>query len=99
MSEELGKIEKPESGQYANKRKLYLVPLLYSWTEAPEEYLHLFKIYWTQVREQISNLESKIGDVNRIYHEAVGTAGEEGLKTLETVSPATYEIVKDKCPV
>lgn len=96
MAEELGKIEKPEAGQYANRRKLYLVPLMYSWSEAPEEYRELFRRYWEQAREHIANLESKIGQVNRIYHEAVGTAGEAGLKLLERINPATYQIAKDK---
>ena len=97
MTEELGKIEKPEAGQFANKRKLYLVPLLYSWQEAPAEYSVLFDIYWQQVREHLSNLESKIGGVNRIYHESISMAGEEGLKFLEKISVSSYQIVNEKC--
>ena len=96
MAEELGKIEKPESGQYANKRKLYLVPLMYSWSEAPEEYRKLFEKYWQEVREHLASLESKMGTVNRVYHEAIGAAGEEALNLLEKISPATHQIVKDK---
>lgn len=97
MTEELGKIEKPEAGQFANKRKLYLVPLLYSWQDAPAEYSVLFDIYWQQVREHLANLESKIGGVNRIYHESIGIAGEEGLKLLEKLSPASCQIASEKC--
>ena len=37
MAEELGKIERPEAATYSGKRKLYVVPLLYRWPEAPEE--------------------------------------------------------------
>jgi hypothetical protein len=97
MAEELGKIIKPEPGKYEDKRKLYLVPLLYSWQEAPAEYAIKFDIYWQQVGEHISNLESRIGAVNRIYHESISAAGDEGLKILEKVSPSSYKIIKEKC--
>ncbi len=97
MAEELGKINKPEAGQFANKRKLYLVPLMYSWSDAPPEYREIFERYWQQVREHIANLESKMGEVNRIYHESISLAGEEGLKVLEKVHPFSFEIIRDKC--
>ncbi|MBA7632485.1 hypothetical protein ES703_40031 [subsurface metagenome] len=97
MAEELGKIEKPEAGQFENKRKLYLVPLLYSWQDAPTEYVEKFELYWQQVREHIANLESTIGEVNRIYHESITLAGEEGLKVLEKISPSSCQIASEKC--
>ena len=97
MAEELGRIEKPEAGQFANKRKLYLVPLLYSWQDAPAEYIEKFELYWQQVREHLANLESKIGEVNRIYHESIAVAGEDGLALLEKSSNSTYQIVSEKC--
>lgn len=97
MAEELGKIEKPEAGQFREKRKLYLVPLLYSWEDAPVEYAVKFGLYWEQVREHVANLESKMGTVNRIYHESVTVAGEEGLKILEKLNPASSKIVLEKC--
>jgi len=97
MAKELGKVEKPEAEQFKEKRKLYLVPLLFSWEEAPEEYVEKLNIYWQQVKEHISNLEAKIGVVNRIYHESITLAGEEGLKVLEKLNAASYQIVSDKC--
>jgi hypothetical protein len=97
MAEELGKIEKPEAGQFRQKRKLYLVPLLYSWEDAPVEYAVKFGLYWEQVREHVANLESKIGTVNRVYHESVTIAGEEGLKILEKLNPASFQVVQEKC--
>ena len=78
MAGELGKIEKPKAEQFANKRKLYLVPLLFSWQDAPAEYIEKFELYWQQVREHLANLESKIGGVNRIYHESISVDGERG---------------------
>ncbi len=97
MAEELGKIEKPEAGQFREKRKLYLVPLLFSWEGAPAEYVEKFNLYWQQVREHVANLESKIGKVNRVYHESITMAGEDGLKVLEKLNPSSYQITKDKC--
>jgi hypothetical protein len=97
MAEELGKIEKPEAKQFSEKRKLYLVPLLYSWEDAPLEYAVKFGLYWEQVREHVANLESKIGTVNRVYHESVTAAGEEGLKILEKLNPASSQVVQEKC--
>lgn len=97
MAEELGKIEKPEAGQFKEKRKLYLVPLLFSWEDAPEEYTKKLDQYWQQVREHIANLESKIGKVNRIYHESITISGEEGLKVLEKLNPSVCQIASDKC--
>jgi hypothetical protein len=96
MAEELGKIEKPESGQFKEKRKLFLVPLLYSWEDAPPEYSERFELYWKQVDEHLKNLESQIGEVKRIYHESICVAGEEGLNILEKISPATCRLVKEK---
>ena len=97
MAEELGKIEKPEAKKFENKRKLYLIPLLYSWEDAPKEYVEKFTLYWQQVGEHIANLESKIGGVNRIYHESITIAGEEGIKVLEKLSPSSCQIARDKC--
>jgi len=97
MAKELGKIKKPEAKQFREKRKLYLVPLLFSWEDAPEEYIEKLNIYWQQVREHIANLESKIGKVCRIYHESIAAAGEDGLKILEKLNPSGCQIAKDKC--
>ncbi|HEX9975621.1 MAG TPA: hypothetical protein VGA82_00095 [Dehalococcoidales bacterium] len=97
MAEELGRIEKPEAGQFREKRRLYFVPLLYSWEDAPVEYAVKYGLYWEQVREHVANLESKMGTVNRIYHESVTVAGEEGLKILEKLNPASSQVVLEKC--
>ena len=97
MAEELGKIEKPEVSQFKEKRKLYLIPLLFLWEDAPTEYVEKFNLYWQQVREHIANLESKVGRVNRVYHESITVDGEEGLKTLEKLNPSVCQIARDKC--
>ena len=75
MAEPLGKVEKPEAVHFLLKRKLYLVPLVFSWKEAPPEYTDKFNLYWEQVSQHIANLESKIGLVKRIYHESLSQEG------------------------
>lgn len=96
MSEELGKLERPEAGQFREKRKLYLVPLLLSWEGAPDEYMQKFNIYWEQVRLHVRNLESRLGKVNLIYHESVVAGGEDGLNALEKFNPASYQLALEK---
>ncbi|MBI4187636.1 MAG: hypothetical protein HY529_00335 [Chloroflexi bacterium] len=97
MAEELGRIGKPEASQFRDKRKLYLVPLLFSWEDAPVEYIDKFNLYWRQVREHLANLEATIGKVDLVYHESITMPGEEGLKVLEKLSPASYRIARENC--
>ena len=97
MAEELGKIEKPEAEQFRGKKKVYLVPLLFSWQDNPPEYTEKFKLYWQQVREHVANLESRIGNIKTIYHESLTSGGEEGLKILERLNPSSYQLVREKC--
>ena len=97
MAEELGKIEKPAAEQFKGERKLYIVPLLFAGEGAPSEYLEKFNLYWEQVSEHIANQESKIGKVQRVYHESIGLGGEDGLKVMEKLSPPTCQITRGKC--
>jgi len=97
MTEQLGKIEKPEAEHFAGKRKLYLVPLIFSGEDAPPEYVEKFDLYWEQVSKQVANLEAKIGKVSHIYHESITLAGEDGLKVMEKLNPSCCQIAKDKC--
>jgi len=97
MPEELGRIEKPPAERFAKGRKLYLVPLVYSSKDTPPEYNERSSRYWQQVQEQLSNLEVKIGKVNRVYHEMISVAGEEGMKVMERLNSESYQIGKNKC--
>lgn len=94
---QIGKIEKPVTEHFKEKRKVYLVPLIYLSEGAPPEYKERCHLYWQQVAEQLSNLETKIGRVNRVYHESISLSGEDGMKFAEKLNPASYEIVKIKC--
>ena len=97
MTEQLGKIEKPEVEHYTGKRKLYLVTLILSGEDAPPEYVEKFNRYWEQVSQHVTNLESKIGKVSHVYHESITLAGENGLKVAEKLNPSCCQIAKDMC--
>jgi hypothetical protein len=96
MTPDLGKIERPEAGQYKGKKKLYLVFLVFSWPEAPKEYEEKFNLYWRQVSEQLTGLEAKIGQVTHLFHESITRPGKEGLKTMANLSPASFKLMDGK---
>jgi hypothetical protein len=97
MVEELGKIEKPEANRFLGKKKLYLVPLLFSWKDSPPDYVEKYNLYWQQVREHLNSLESRIGSVKIIYHESVTEPGDNGIEILEKLNPASHQLVREKC--
>jgi sugar-specific transcriptional regulator TrmB len=94
MAEELGKIEKPPVASFKKGRKLYFVPLIYSSKDLPEDFLVKFHKYWEQVEKQVAELSTKLGEVNRIYHELVATSGEDAMKTIEELSEKSHKIVR-----
>jgi hypothetical protein len=97
MPEQLGKIERLEAERFKQGKKLYLVPLVYSGEEAPDEYKEKCSRYWQQVTEQLANLASKIGKVNRIYHESIFQCGADGMKVMERLNSDSYQIAKTLC--
>lgn len=96
MSEKLGKIEKPSVEEFETRRKLYFVPLIYGGKELPADYIEIFNKYWQQVDDQISDLELKLGPINRIYHELIPLAGEDGLKALKDLSESSFHIIEKR---
>jgi hypothetical protein len=97
MPEQLGKIERLEVERFKQGKKLYLVPLVYSGEEAPDEYKERCSLYWQQVTEQLTNLASKIGKVNRVYYESIFQCGDDGMKAMERLNPSSYQIAKTQC--
>jgi hypothetical protein len=97
MPEQLGKIERLEVEHFKQGKKLYLIPIVYSSEEAPDEYKEKCSRYWQQAAEQLTNLASKIGRVNRVYHESIFQSGEDGMKTMERLNPSSYQIAKTQC--
>ena len=96
MTEELGRITKPSVEDYNAKRKLLLVPLIFPPPEAPLEFVALFSKYWEQIESQVSNLESKLGSVTKIYHELIPAGAEDGAKAIEELNEASHRIVKTR---
>ncbi len=97
MAEELGKIEKPLASSFRRTRKIFLVPLIYSHSDAHADYVERFDLFWKQVAEQVDNLEAKLGKIKRVFHESVSIAGADGLQILEKLNPKSYQIVMEKC--
>src|SRR4030065_90285 len=97
MSQELGKINKPEAASFKQGRKLLLVPLIYSYKDSPSDYTEKYELYWKQAVGHIANLEAKIGTVSRVYHESISLGGDDGLKIIEGLNPKSCQIAKQKC--
>jgi len=96
MSPELSKISKPEAGSFKHSRKLFLVPLIYSSKDAPAEYIERFDLYWQQVKEHIENLETKLGNIKRVYHESITIADETSFQIMEKLNPKSCQIARQK---
>lgn len=94
MGEEIGKIEKMPAEGYRKGRKLFFIPLVYSGADMPADFTEIFERYWDQVERQIDELASKLGDVDRIYHELVAAPGEAGEKTVKELSARSHKIVR-----
>lgn len=94
MAEELGKIEKPSVEELKEGRKLYFIPLIYLGEKSPEDYLEKYNRYWEQVEKQIAELESKLGKVNRIYHELIPATGDTGSKAIKELCDRAHVIVR-----
>ena len=97
MPEQLGRIQRLEVEHFKHGKKLYLVPLVYSGEDAPDEYKERCNRYWQQVAEQLVNLASKIGTVNRVYHESVLESGEDGIKVVESLNAGSYRVARTHC--
>jgi hypothetical protein len=97
MPEQLAKIERLGVDHFKQGKKLYLVPLVYSSEKDPDDYKEKCSRYWQQVAEQLANLASKIGKVNRVYHESIFQSGEDGMKAVQRLNPNSYQIAKTQC--
>jgi hypothetical protein len=96
MSQELGKIEKPQAEEFKKGRKLYFVPLIYCEKEPQAEYLERFNNYWNQVENQVSSLELKLGKIDKIYHELIVVGGEDGVKVIKDLNDKSYQIAENR---
>lgn len=93
----LGQFEKPEAGQFKDKRKLFLIPNFAFGADAPDDVQVLLDKLWSEIRDHVSNLERSLGGVKHIYHEMVHTEGEEGLKIVEMLNPKGHAYIHALC--
>ena len=97
MTQELGRINRPAAEQYLGRRKLILVPLVYS--PAPDEQpgAAALQNYWEQAQTQVAALENALGGLRRIYHESVTEGEADGLEQLRSGDLRSHSFVSRKC--
>jgi hypothetical protein len=95
MAQELGKLERPTAESFEGTRKLFLVPLVYSPSEPPADYVGMLERYWAGARNQIRRLADRTGPIRHIYHEGVAVADEPGLQQIERMSPRSHALIAD----
>lgn len=71
MSEELGKISKPQAENVQLKKKLYLVQNIQNYFPGNKDFESLLKEYWDSISDQLDNLEKTAGTINYIYIEGM----------------------------
>ncbi|HLH72968.1 MAG TPA: hypothetical protein VKX96_06765 [Chloroflexota bacterium] len=97
MAQELGKIERPTAASFEGTRKLFLVPLVYSPSEPPADYVGMLERYWAGVRNQVRRLTERTGPIRHVYHEGVFQIGEEGRQTIERLNIRSHTLIHEVC--
>ena len=93
----IGQMPKPEAERFREDRKLLLVPLLIPFPGLPEEGQRILDRYWSEVRDQIENMERRLGKIKHVYHEAIDSSDDGGLKTLDDMNPSISGFVRTLC--
>ena len=96
QGQELGRIERPAAEQYRGRRKLLLVPLVYSPAPDDPEGAAALLSYWEQMQTQVAALENALGGLQRIYHETVTASEEEGMEQLQAGDHRSHAFVSGK---
>lgn len=93
---ELGRIDRPESAPYLEKRKIYLVPLVFGPPDSPAEYLDIASRYWLGARDAVYRLEGRLGPTLHVFHQFVTVAGDDGLRVIAQLNPGGHDFVGEK---
>lgn len=96
MTQELGRIERPAVEQYRGRRKLLLVPLVYSPAPDDPEGAAALQNYWEQMQTQVAALENALGGLRHIYHETITASEEEGMEQLQAGDRRSHAFVSGK---
>ncbi len=97
MAQELGRIERLSAERFTGKRKLFLVLLAHEPPPGAREGLVSLDRYWSQVQSQVASLESSLGPVQQVYHEALAEGGTRGLEQLQKATLGSYPLVRQQC--
>ena len=97
MTSDVTQIPKPDAEGFKQGRKLYLVPIFSLPREMPVEGQKVVHRYWSEVRDQIHNLERRLGKVTHIYHEAVFAEGDHGLDAITDINPKGASLARELC--
>ena len=94
MAKKLGKVKKPSVSEFRRGRKLFFVPLIFTPVKPEPDFLKLIKKYWKQAQEQVANMEEKLAQVKKVYHEFISSGGEKGAKAIEALNAGSNQVVK-----
>ena len=97
QSQELGRVSRPSADQYRGRRKLILVPLVYSPAPDDPDGAAALHNYWEQAQTQVAALENAFGGLQAIYHESVTEDGDAGLEQLRAGDLRSHAFVSLKC--
>ncbi len=97
QAQELGRIDRPSAAQYSGRRKLILVPLVYSPAADDPAGAAALQNYWEQAQTQVAALENALGGLHRVYHESITAGAEEGLQQLQAGDRRSHSLVSRKC--
>ncbi len=92
---ELGKIQRPEAGDFIDKKKLYCVGDIYTPEDAPDDYKELVNKYWDEVARQLEKIEVA-GKIKKIFCEIVTGEDGEDPDILAKISGRLSQLVKKK---
>ena len=96
MSEELGKINKPNAESSALKRKLYLVQNIQNYFPENKEFKSLLEEYWSSISEQLDKLEKTAGLISYIHIEGMWQEFDEASKAIYESNPDCINMVKER---
>jgi hypothetical protein len=92
---ELGKIQKPDAGDYVDKKKLYCVADIIRPEDAPDDYKELVDKYWDEVIQQLEKIEVA-GKIKKIFCEIITGEDKDDLDILDKISGKLSLLVKKK---
>ena len=96
MSEELGKISKPQAENVQLKRKLYLVQNIQNYFPDNNEFETLLSEYWESISDQLDNLEKTAGNITKVYIEGMYQDYDVASKLLEENNKWCFETISSR---